>query len=102
MNEPIFVWLAAYTVGLLASLAWLAYLDRHNSREMAFICALWPVVLPLIFLVVITDEGLARIGWCFDIQNSPGGWGARRPNDGWPGLGIRCPWFELQFWKKRK
>lgn len=93
--------LAAYTIGLLASLAWIAYLDRHSTREAAFLCALWPVMIPLIVLVVIIDSGLAQIGWCFDIFDSPGGWGTRRPNDGWPGLALRCPWFELHFWKRR-
>lgn len=90
-----------YLVGLLACLAWAAYVDNSSAREAAVACALWPVVVPLIAAFVLASHGLARVGWCFDIHYSPGGWGVRRPDDGWPGLGLRCPLFELQFWKNR-
>lgn len=93
--------LAIYTFGVLATLAWLAYINHHSARETAAICVLWPVIAPLIAFVVCADAGMARIGWCFEVADSTGGWGARRPDDGQPGIAVRCPWFELQFWKSR-
>lgn len=91
-------WINAYLYLMLVYLAWSAYLDRSGARDSFIAALIWPVIA----LIVIAHFALQAIGWEFEIGYSPDdGWGARRPDDGWTGFAIRCPWFELRFWKSR-
>ncbi len=91
--------LNAYLYVMLVYLAWAAYIDRLSARDAFLAGSFWPLIVLLLFVVLVSDHA----GWEFEIGHSPDdGWGFRRPEDNWPGFAIRCPWLELQFWKKRK
>lgn len=87
-----------YLAGALAMMAFiLAWREEMRVREAWIAAALWPCVLAW----VIVEEACDLAGWNFDVADPRGGWGVRRPADGWPGIAIRCPLFELQLWKRR-
>lgn len=93
-------YIGAYLACGFVLLAWIAYLDRHDARPAFWAALLWPLVLVAIPVVM----ALEACPWRFLVvkrndYRSP--WGFRRPDDGWPGWALRCPWWELQVWKDR-
>lgn len=72
----------------------------EDVRDAVYVCVMWPVVVFFLTLGLLTQGVLRLFGWQAALGNA-GPWGIRRPDDGWPGFALRCPWFELLFWKKR-
>lgn len=91
--------LSAYLAAAFLMLAWAAYLDRHRLREAFWLSLLWPVTLLILALYGLTAFLPRLFGWRGELADSPGGWGVRRPSDGWPGFAARCPWLEIRLWK---
>jgi len=88
-----------YAAGAVFMLAWMAIIDEHQAREVAWVMLLWPLFLAIIltlFPFLLIEK---RTGWAVRLVRrredlSP--WGTRRPSDGRRGFGLRCPCGELQ------
>ncbi|MDD2978259.1 MAG: hypothetical protein PHN28_16040 [Aquabacterium sp.] len=93
--------LIAYLIGVICFMTCLAYSNRLELRDGLWAALLWPLTVPTIALLLLCRVISGRLHYQFDVGDSPGGWGIRHPNDGWTGIAFRCPWFELQFWKRR-
>lgn len=97
---------AAYFAAGFAVLAWIAWVDAAEVRGAFWSSLLWPLSLLSVLFVLCVRHTPLVFGWCgevyFDRHRQLPDWSCRRPVDGWPGIGVSCPWFEIQLWKRRK
>ena len=97
--------IASYLGGCYALLALIVWRDVHDLREAFWLSVFWPLSLLFIAVGILLLWTPELWGWKADIVDRREGqkpWGWRRPVDGWPGIAVWCPLFELQYWKARK
>ena len=98
--------IAAYLAAGFAVLAWAAWRDRGDVPGSFWGSLLWPLTLLAVLFILCVRHIPRFFGWrgevYFDRHRQLSSWDCCRPVDGWPGIAISCPWFEIQLWKCRK
>ena len=96
MEAVFFTWVLGFAAFLIGA-AW----ADEGARDAVYLSVIWPLVVVLVVLLVATFVVADLFGWSFNVAHG-GPWGTRKPSgDNWPGIALRCPWFELQLWKTR-
>lgn len=92
---------AIYLTVSYAMMFWCVWAEL-TSKEAMLTALFWPLALTVLAIAAFCRWVFP--GWSIDVQDrmdTLSKWGTRKPGDK-PGIALRCPWFEIQFWKNIK